>query len=110
MSSEEFEELLKPRELNWIYLAPDGMRLAEAVATPDEKQRKKLSNTAKAFFSKHRQAVYSNNYEFAVLAVLAVCPLSEAKKLNVGMFQRHENAAFKILDDRRPEWVDEWID
>jgi hypothetical protein len=110
MTPEEFEELLKPRDLDFMYTAADGMRLADALAGLDERERKKLFKTAKAYWRKLTSGPYlSNDYEFAGLGVLAVGPLSEARKVEVGFFQRQEEAVIKLLIDRRPDWIDDWV-
>jgi hypothetical protein len=110
MSPEEFEELLKPRRTRSGFDEADGFRLAEAVAGLTEAQRKKLSRTASSFFKQFRGELrFGENVVFAGLAVLAVCPLSECKKVGFSIHGRQDQPAIKILADRRPEWIDDWI-
>src|SRR5262245_50023875 len=110
MTPAEFEQLLKPQDMSFMFTAADGLRFAEAVASLSEAERKKLSKAAAARYRAARKAPWSNDWEFAALAVLAMCSLSDARKLEVRFFQRQEEAAAKILIDRRPEWLDEWVD
>ena len=54
-------------------------------------------------------AKQSNDRYFAGVAVLAVCPLTEAKKVLVGYLAGFEPAVARVLIDRRPAWLDDWI-
>jgi hypothetical protein len=110
MTPSEFEQLLKPRDLDFMYTAADGMRLADALSQLNEAERKKLLKTARDFWKKaHHGRPFSNDIEFAGLAILAIGPSAEVRKVNVSHIQRQGDAVVKILIDRRPEWIDEWI-
>src|SRR5262245_59675764 len=112
MTPAEFETLLKPgTRLDFLFTADDGIRLANAVAGFDESQRRKLSKTASQFYQRARKQPNAiSDQEFGSLAVLAVCPLSEARKVDPLLFHRHEATAVRILVDRKPEWLAAWID
>ncbi len=110
MTPQEFERLLKPGGSSVMYTAADGMRLAEALAGLDERQRQKLSTTAKATWRELTSGPYSRDkYEFAGLGVLGVGSLADARKVAVEYLSFQEAAAIKLLIDRRPEWIDEWV-
>lgn len=128
---------MTPEDLERLVVAGDRMKLAEAVANLTEPERKKLSKTAQSVkhdieqgqWAPAKQASSSfqrlkaflggrkvepwEQVQTARLAVLAVGPLSQAKK--VQLWWHHireddkENPLLKILRDRRPEWIDDWI-
>jgi hypothetical protein len=111
MTPLEFAQLLKPRNRGSVYTAVDGLRLADAVSGLNEAQRKKLSKTAKSFWRQATAGIsISREEEIAVLGVLATGSLADAGKLHVTFFKCQEDAAIKILIDRRPEWIENWVD
>ncbi|BBO32544.1 DUF6493 family protein [Lacipirellula parvula] len=45
------------------------------------------------------------------IAVLSVCPLGDAKKVRMHTLRNDTHAALvKVLTDRRPEWIDDFVD
>ena len=99
----------------------------------DEKARKKLSTTAstlhrqlcdgkanaaasdrlKHFLSKRSDETYthwnSQANSNAALAVFAVGPLSAVKKWQTRPSYEHRNVFRKIIADRRPDWINDWV-
>ena len=82
------------------------MRLAEMVATWTEAERRKASKLVTEW--PKRSSHYVNKFYLVhELAVLAVGPLAAVKK--IFFLYDFEPVAVKILNDRRPEWLDRWI-
>lgn len=121
-------------ELEAIVLgAQDPMQLARALAPLDEPQRAKLSTAAqklygqleknkaneaasdrlKTFLKRRKTKSWENwnssQNRLASLALFGLCPLSVVKKRN--LFVGHDLGPVieRILRDRRPEWLDDWI-
>ncbi len=110
MTPQEFEELLRPLGGRVNYTADDGMRLAEALSGLDERERKKLAKTARAYWRELSASwEFPDSRAFAALAVLGVGTLADARKAGVDYLQCHEEAAIKLLVDRRPEWIEDWV-
>jgi hypothetical protein len=108
MTAEAFLQCLN-REGQQTCTLEDGLKLAEIVASWTEAERRKLS---KAAVERHRSPrdfkIYSSSaYHLLDLAVLAVGPFSAVKRCEP--FYQFEAAAIKVLCDRRPDWVDQWI-
>lgn len=107
------------------------LAFAELAAGLTEAERKKLSKFAQELLRRARAAERANHGwpthegHMARLALLAVGPRTHAcRPMNLdehpfrpGMFAIHsarepnpyEEAAVKILADRRPDWADEWL-
>ena len=125
MTPEELEQLvLDTKDTEAIRLAFQAM---------DEKARKKLSTTAstlhrqlfdgkanaaasdrlKQFLSKRSDETYthwnSQANSNAALAVFAVGPLSAVKKWQTRPSYEHRNVFRKIIADRRPDWISDWV-
>ncbi len=68
------------------------------------------------FDPKKMQSTLRDARDTAILAVLGCCPLSALKKVDFSFnFSTNDEpqfpqAALKILDDRRPEWMDELVE
>lgn len=105
MTPEEFQSLLKPDDIRGQYTLQDADRLVRAVAGLKEGERKKLAKIAAQFF---REAAPFSQREFASVAVLATCPLSQARVVR-GFLESFEPAALQVLVDRRPAWIDDWV-
>ncbi|WP_254507506.1 DUF6493 family protein [Anatilimnocola floriformis] len=108
MTAEAFLECLDRKGRQQCTL-DDAMQLAEIVATWTEAQRRKLSKTVVEMTRVGRDVGFysSSAYHMLHLAVLAVGPLAAAKR--VDSFYHFETAAIKILSDRRPDWLDQWV-
>ena len=131
---------MTPEQLEQLVACCDKKAIAFAVENMPESERKKLSKHAakiyrdleKApyyeisgdngirFFKKHVEYInswLSENQSYDAtdqlmtsrLAVLAFCPLSITKKIDA-RFGRDEELVIKILMERRPEWIDKWVD
>ncbi|MFA5965230.1 MAG: DUF6493 family protein [Sphingomonas sp.] len=121
-------------ELEALVLDPkDGWALQRALAPLDEKARAKLSapvqklykqlhsSTADKGASDRLKAVLARrngdkwNYwnaaetRHAMLALFAVGPVSIVKKRQVHVWHEQAPLLDRILRDRRPAWLDEWI-
>lgn len=98
------------------------LAFAESCSVLTEPDRKKLSKTAQEVY-KLAQEEERNNFRIpthhggiARLAMLATCPWTQAKRVNIG-FRRGfpdgnpawRDAAFRILLDHRPSWANEWV-
>lgn len=111
MTPAEFEELLKPKKKSGEYTAADGMRFAEGVAGLSEAQRKTLAPLAiKLRKQAKSEAGNFSLFTFSPLPALAVCSISELRKLDLHIGEKNGDGAIKILADRRPDWIDEWIE
>jgi hypothetical protein len=110
MTPEQFEGLLSPPEGETKYGPAHGMRLAEAVAGLDEKQRKKLSKTARAFWQQMwRSLIHGGSFEFAHLVVLSVGSAGDIRKLSGCRFGDLDDAAIRVLIDRKVDWINDWL-
>jgi len=117
-----------------ILKSKDLMKLANAFSGMDEKERKALSTHAQSVhnqlekhkinksasprIAKHikaRKGEVWNHWNAADtinarLAVLALGPLTAVKKLHLSWYQDDGKSMNKILTDRKPEWINEWIE
>ena len=99
----------------------------------DERQRAKLSSPPQKLFAqliKNKagagasdrlkafspgEAATSGNIgipgrtDYATLALFAVGPLSAVKKRDVHVWHEGHDVLDRIMRDRRPEWIDDWI-
>lgn len=111
----------------------DSEALARALAPLDEKARAKLSAPAQKLYrqlhtSKAAEGAsgplkaalatrkgnswsYWNAIEnrHAMLALFALCPVSVVKKRDIHVWQDQAPAFDKIIRERRPEWLNDWI-
>jgi hypothetical protein len=112
MTPEEFEALVSQGDL---------MKIAEAVAPLSEAQRKKLSKTAARLYrtflrppTNPQEVVFDERWQGKLrafeLATMGVCPLSAVRKTRGGWDDEWAEVVFKVLKDRRPDWVDRWIE
>ncbi|HUT88380.1 MAG TPA: DUF6493 family protein [Thermoguttaceae bacterium] len=130
---------MTPEELERVVAEGDPMRVAEACASLDEGQRRKLSKTAMEILKEVRRRKEDYKKEIpdtplwarmrpwmetwahphhhasylwpAVnVAILAVCPLSSARKAVGGSGDKFDPAIIKVLTDRRPTWIDQWVE
>ena len=114
MTEAEFEQLLRQTGDSLANSEVYANRLAEVLAPLSERERKKLANTAR---QRHREVLknpFQGGHPFlwlhiTELAVLATGPLSDARRIR-GMIFQHEAATIKVLVDRRPDWIDAWLD
>ncbi|KLI62992.1 DUF6493 family protein [Aurantiacibacter marinus] len=125
MTPDDLEQLiLENNDTEAVRLAFKGM---------DEKARKKLSSTASAlqrqlwdgkanatssdrltkFLKARKEASYthwnSRANSNAALAVFAVGPLSAVKKWQTRPSYEDSQVLRKIIADRRPEWLEDWV-
>jgi hypothetical protein len=125
---------MTPDELETLVLeSEDSERLRAAFASLDEKERAKLSSAAQKLFNQ----LYRNKAEAgasdrlkahlatrtgdlwnywnakensrATLALFALCPISVVKKRDVRLWDEAFPTFDRIIRDRRPEWIDDWI-
>ncbi len=131
---------MTPEEFEKLVVEGKAMKLAEAVESLDESQRRKLSKTASELLKEIRRGArwwgegdppktpildrvqgkprrWSRNDRslhhlqgVAELGVLAVGPLSQAKKIAASDYGDNVTAFRKVLLDRRPEWIAEWVE
>jgi hypothetical protein len=126
---------MTPEKLEEKVLTLDqSINLAAAFAGLDEKQRAKLSSTAqkllrqladgkanadssdllKRYLAQHKGGNLSHwNRQAnrnAALAVFAVGPLSAVKKWQARTPREDAKALRKIIRDRKPDWLEEWIE
>ena len=128
---------MTPEDLERMVALGDRVKLAAAVATLSEPERRKLSKTAqtlkrdieqrqwhaaqnvpssferlKAFLGGKKVEIWEQLMA-AELAILAVGPLSQAKKVHISTYHMRQgvdqNTVLKIMRDRRPAWIDDWI-
>jgi len=117
-----------------ILKSKDLMKLANAFSGMDEKERRalsthahsvhnqlekhKINKSASPRIAKHikaRKGEVWNHWNAADtinarLAVLALGPLTAVKKLHLSWYQDDGKSMNKILTDRKPEWINEWIE
>jgi hypothetical protein len=126
---------MTPDDLEALILeAENGWHLQKAFAPLDEKERAKLSTTAQKLYrqlyqSKANDSASDRLKKFidarnkkverwntwnstqtrnAIHALFALCPLSTVKRRDI--FWHSDKDVFeRILVDRRPDWLDEWI-
>jgi hypothetical protein len=110
MTPEAFVQFLR-RGPGSTCTAADGMQLAELVAPWTEAERRLLSKATIDFYGSPLHPAVMGDYRgYLQLAVLAVAPWSVVRKPTFGFFHNFEEAATKILIDRRPEWLERWVD
>jgi len=126
---------MTPEDLERLVALGDSPNLAAAVADLTEPERKQLSKTAQTLkrdfehnqweqnsigdrlrerllvFLGKKKAETWDQIRVAEMVVLAVEPLSAAKKVHTSgrVEEGEENVVLKIMRDRRPEWIDDWI-
>lgn len=140
MTTEDLERLVARGNLS---------ELAEVVAPLSEAERKKLSKTAQTLYREVHAAQFDfrnphgdgplerlkpyledpgsvakwvgieQQYAAASLALLAVGPLTQVKKINSSFAFFHgrdgeriagrDDVLLKVLTDRRPPWIDDWV-
>jgi hypothetical protein len=115
MTAEELQQLVK---------SGDKDKLTAALAPLTEGERKKLAKTAAELYKAARQneripmaliaaAMGQDNdrYTVTALAVLGLCGWTEAKKVRSTRFNFLPlGRAERILRDRKPEWLDKWVE
>ena len=126
---------MTPDELEQLILAAkDAETVRQAFKGMEEKARKKLSTTAskvqrqlwdgkanasasdrlKKFLKTRKDGSYkywnSRANSNAVLAVFALGPLSAVKKWQTRPSYEDRNVFRQLIADRRPEWLQDWID
>lgn len=125
MTVDDLEQLVLGRS--------DVSEVVQAFAGMDEKERKKLSRTAKGMYSlltsnrlredtspRLKAFVAARKVETwnlwgtdearkATLAMYAVCPVSAINKQNIFVGHDDRLEVKKILTERKPAWLDEWV-
>jgi len=121
-----------PEALEALILARQPDKLAEALSPLSERDRRSLSKTASGIYrrvwngeiqSPRRGALASlmggmtkigdgweRLHAGASLAVLGVCPLSQAKRLGWLGTDRYQDAFLRVIEDRRSDWLQEWLE
>lgn len=122
---------MTPEELEEIVARGKPMKVAEALASLTEAERRKLSKFAAELYRRAYKAAWEPQSagprsfvidplrllgagkvaaedveQAAKIAVLGVCPLSVARKMEYC----RRGAVVKVLADRRPEWLGEWLE
>ena len=125
---------MSPEDLETLVLeSADPWQLQQAFAPLDEAQRSKLSTAAQKLekqlddnkanaaasdrLKRHiagRKGEVWNHWQSrenrnARLALFALAPLSVAKKPDTRVFHDEHVILERIMRDRRPEWLDDWI-
>jgi hypothetical protein len=115
MTPEEFQQLVKEG---------DREKLTVALSPLTEDQRKKLAKTAADLYKVARQneripmmliaaamGQDKDRHTVTALAVLGVCGWTEAKKVRSTRFNFLPlGRAERILRDRKPDWLDKWVE
>ena len=91
MSLKEFETLIFKNEDPWV--------IQKTFASWTEVERKKLSTTAQK---------YNFHHGNALLAIVALCPLSALKRMS--WYVSEKDVLEQIIIDRQPDWLDDWIE
>jgi uncharacterized protein DUF6493 len=97
-----------PAELIELVNGGKAADLVAAAATMSEAERRKLSETAAKL--EREQRGWDGDHELhniAELAVLAFCPLTQTERVDGRLTP--ENCILRVLIDRKPGWIDEWI-
>ena len=97
-------------ELTELVRGCDPRKLVDALAPLKESQRKSLSKTTVELMRSYQQA--SQNYRAMVdLAVLGLCGWGNARRARPILYgdMRRQDWVANILIDRRPEWLDKWV-
>jgi len=125
---------MTPDELEALILeADDAWPLQRALERMDEKERARLSPDAqkifnqlfknkanagasdrlKRFISRRSGDAWQHwnakETRRATLALFGLCPISVLKKRDVFVGLQEESVFDRIIRDRRPEWLDDWI-
>ncbi|MDB5674055.1 MAG: hypothetical protein JWM65_1037 [Sphingomonas bacterium] len=111
----------------------DGWALQRALAPLDEKARAKLSAPAQKLYKQLQSSKADKNASdrlrsalaerrgdswrywnatetrHAMLALFALCPVSVVKKRQVHVWNEQVAVLDRIMRDRRPAWLDDWI-
>jgi hypothetical protein len=90
----------------WRGLSKIVKKLSGADRSPQDTLPVSLASDVLAELRDHR---FRRGYTAFDLAVLAVGPFSEAKKRG-GWNPSELGAVVKVLSDRRPEWIDKWVE
>ncbi len=129
---------MTPEELEKLVAMADTAALVKAVEKLSETERRKLSKTAGRLYRdidrvrfdfnpqtnlqkeeplerlknliKGKKITIHNQYIAAKLAALACCPISTVRRVDGRGGQKATDHVLKILTDRQPDWIDEWID
>ena len=122
---------MAPEELEKFVARGDAKGLVKAVASLTEKQRKTLSTTAQSLrkeidkawtfdrgdrplerlkpLAGRKKVTLRDQWEATNVAVFAVCPFSQAKKIHIVRYDEGENIFLRVILDRKPDWIDKWI-
>jgi hypothetical protein len=122
---------MSPEELEILVLETDSVeRLPDAFALLTATERKALSTAAsklrsqlmkrvpnadaserlKKYLQKHTDYQWNSEvYKNALIAVFALCPISALKRNDLFFSLEVEQALKKVIMDRKPEWLDDWI-
>ena len=101
---------MTPEELTKLVTKGSYAEIATALSGFSEAERRKLSKTAAGLLRGEADLGLYGYYR-AGLAVLALCPLSVAKKMDwFARDREHDSAVVRVLADRRPPWIDSWLD
>ncbi|MCZ6874532.1 MAG: DUF6493 family protein [bacterium] len=109
---------MTPETLELLIFDSHPFRLAEAIQTLSETQRRKLSKTA---YQCYRQkgngdanapgVTRLQGVLTAEFAVLGLCPLSQAQRVRGNFCYGSAASIFlKVIGDRRPDWIDQWLE
>ena len=125
---------MTPDELETLILeARDPWQLQKAFEPLDEKERARLSPAAqkihgqlyknkasegasgrlRQFIAGRKGAIWqvwnADETRRATLALFALCPISVARKPDVRIFYQDREVFERLISDRRPEWLDDWL-
>ncbi|WP_455204282.1 DUF6493 family protein [Kaarinaea lacus] len=126
---------MTPDELRDLVINKSTMDLAEALAPLTEKERRKLSkfsyqlyrkiengdlddeapNSLKAFYrdllnTLRLQHEHNHTFDSSQLAVVGLSSLTNVKRVHLWLYRQENTKAFnKIICDRRPDWLDDWL-
>lgn len=108
MTPEAFEKLVTRGDIE---------RLVAGVADLTDKQRRALSKTSATLYRKIirgdlklGKSTHGHSSAVGSLAALAVCPLSTLKRVELWSHWKQEDSILRVLTDRRPDWVGEWVE
>jgi len=128
---------VSPEQLEQLVAAADLAAITEAFRSMPETERRKLSKTASGLLREIEKSLSrpdlvstpsisdrlrhwlkgrevpgpQDQWRAAQLAVLAVCPLTDAKRVNARFIGCTDDGhVAKVVTDRRPEWIDDWVD
>jgi hypothetical protein len=127
---------MTPEELQRIVLDADPSAFAEAISRLSEEERRPLAAPAwelyraiergeaprnlsqglverflRAVRLPHGSVERSSTWSVSQLAVLGLCPLERARRIHAWFFRDPDrNALDRVIRDRRPAWLDRWIE